>query len=96
MTVEETTATPETLLEETAQRTRQLSDQIIEASRKAGLSYLDAYEQALGSIAAYQAKLAAVDGDSRAEWLTTILDAQADYSRQVAQAVASYYRDALK
>ena len=55
-----------------------------------------ALEHCRERVAEYQAKVTSVDADSRAEWLTTILDAQAAYNRHVAQAVASYYRDFLK
>lgn len=83
----------ETLYEDGAERVRELNEQIIEASRKAGSTYFDAYERTLKGIADYETKLAEV---SHVEWLSTLLNAQADFTREVAKTTTASAREFLK
>ena len=62
-------------------------------SKKSGRAYLDAYEANLKAIAQYQAKLASA---SEVEWVSTLLNAQADFTREIARAAAAQSREFLK
>ena len=83
-------------LDQLADRARALNDQIIEASRKAGRGYLDVYERSLESIAASQEKLAKSTEETPAEWVATLLNAQAEFTRDTGKVVTSYYRELIK
>jgi hypothetical protein len=80
-------------MEEAAERLRALNEQIISASKKSGRAYLGAYEANLKAIAEYQAKLA---GSSDVDWVSTLLNAQADFTREIARAAAAQGRELLK
>ena len=80
-------------LDETAERLRALNERIIEASKKSGQAYLGAYEANLTAIADHQVKLA---GTSDVDWVSTLLNAQADFTREIAKATAAHGRDLLK
>jgi hypothetical protein len=90
---QESDAAQDKAFEETAERLRELNERIIEASKKSGRAYLDAYEANLKAIAEYQAKLASA---SEVEWLSTVLNAQADFTREIARAAAAQSREFLK
>jgi hypothetical protein len=79
--------------EDAAERLRELNERIIEAGKKSGRAYLTAYEANLKAIADYQAKLA---GSSDVDWVSTLLNAQADFTREIARAAAAQGRDLLK
>ena len=83
----------ERVYDETAARIRALNEQIIEAGRKTGTQYLDAYEQTLKGVASYEQKLA---GASPVEWFSTLLNAQADFVRENSKAVTEMGRESLK
>ena len=76
-----------------ADRIRDLNERIIESSKKAGNTYLDIYEKTLKSIADYQKK---VGEQSDVEWVTTIANAQAGFTRDLAGAYTSAARSLLK
>ena len=79
--------------EQAADRLRDLNERIIESGRKAGNTYLDVYEKTLNSIADYQEK---VGEQSQVEWVKTITDAQANFTRDLAGAYTSAARTLLK
>jgi hypothetical protein len=79
--------------EDTAERLRELNERIIDASKKSGRAYLEAYEANLKAIAEYQAKLASA---SEVDWVSTLLNAQADFTREIARAAAAQSREFLK
>lgn len=83
----------ERALEEAAERLRALNESIIESGKKSGRAYMQAYEANLKSIAEYQAKLA---GASDVDWLSTLLNAQADFTREIARAAEAQGREFLK
>jgi hypothetical protein len=68
-------------------------EQLITAARKAGNLYLDRYEKALDQAIRVEVKLA---GLSRPEWLKSLIEDQAELSRQVASLYASTARALLK
>jgi hypothetical protein len=82
-----------TAFEEAAERVRDLNERIIESSRRAGKAYLDAYEGSLKGIADYQQKVADA---SPVEWFSTLMNAQADFTREMAKAVTASTREMLK
>ncbi len=88
------TAPKTTAADATTERVRELNEQIIAASKKAGGAYLDAYEKALDSIAGYQTKMVQKTDD--AEWLSTVIDVQARFAREVSRLYVSAGRELLK
>jgi hypothetical protein len=76
-----------------ADRIRDLNERIIESSKKAGSTYLDIYEKTLNSIADYQEK---VGEQSQVDWISTIANAQANFTRDLAGAYSSAARSLLK
>jgi hypothetical protein len=76
-----------------AERIREVNERIIESSRKAGTTYLDLYEKTLNSIADYQDK---VGEQSQVEWVTTIANTQAEFTRELASAYSSAARSLIK
>ena len=78
--------------EQVAANIRELNEQVIEAGRQAGVDFLDAYEQLLRTVADYQDKMADV---SQVDWVTNLVRAQANFTRDVATAYTKAARDAL-
>jgi hypothetical protein len=76
-----------------ADRIRDLNERIIESGKKAGSTYLDIYEKTLNSIADYQEK---VGEQSQVDWVSTIANAQASFTRDLAGAYSSAARSLLK
>jgi hypothetical protein len=76
-----------------ADRIRELNERIIDSSKKAGNAYLDIYEKTLSSIAGYQEKVAE---ESQVDWVSTIANAQASFTRDLATAYTSAARSLLK
>jgi uncharacterized Ntn-hydrolase superfamily protein len=80
-------------VEETVERIRELNEQILEAGKKAGGAYLSAYEKALQSIADYQEQVAK---QTDVEWVSTIVDAQARFTRELTKVYVGTSRELLK
>jgi DNA-binding ferritin-like protein len=80
-------------VEQTVERVRELNERILETGKKAGGAYLDAYEKALQSIADYQEQVAK---QTDVEWVSTIVDAQARFTRELTKLFVSTGRDLLK
>jgi hypothetical protein len=76
-----------------AERIRELNERIIESSKKAGNVYLDIYEKTLNSIADYQEK---IGEQSQVDWVTTIANAQASFTRDLAGAYSAAARSLIK
>jgi hypothetical protein len=88
------TQTPGTeAVDATVERIRELNEQIIDAGKKAGGAYLSAYEKALQSIADYQEQVAK---QTDVEWVSTIVDAQARFTRELTKVFVSTGRELLK
>jgi hypothetical protein len=79
--------------EQVTARIRELNEQILEVGRSAGLEFLDAYERTLRTFADYQEKLADA---SQSDWLTQMMKAQANFTRDVVSAVSEVSRTTLK
>lgn len=80
-------------VEAAADRIRDLNERILESGKKAGNTYLDIYEKTLKSIADYQEK---VGEQSQVEWVSTVANAQANFTRDLANAYTSAARSLLK
>lgn len=79
--------------QEAVDRIRELNDRIIENARKAGNTYLDAYESMLNTLVSYQEGLASA---TPVDWIQNVLEAQANFTRELGNLYASTARDALK
>ena len=77
----------------TAERIRQLNEEILAFGRQAGQSFLDAYETTLKTFAEYQDKVADA---SQVDWLASMARAQANFTREMASLYTSAARDMLK
>src|SRR3954447_26570015 len=66
--------------EETIERIRALNEQILEAGKQWGSSFLDAYEQSMRTYADFTAK---TGEGTDVEWILHIAKAQADFTRTV-------------
>jgi hypothetical protein len=88
-----TPITAHTATEVTTEQLRGLNERLLDAGKKAGYAYLDAYENAMKSIADYPPKVAESTG---VEWMSTIADAQARFTRDLAELYASTGRQMLK
>jgi hypothetical protein len=87
------TSTTKDTTEATSERIRDLNERILDAGKKAGGAYLDAYEKALESIVDYQEKVAK---QTDVEWISTIVDAQARFTRELTKLYVSSGRELLK
>ena len=77
----------------TAERIRQLNEDILAFGRQAGQSFLDAYEATLKTFAEYQDKVADA---SQVDWVASMARAQANFTREVADLYTSAARNMLK
>ena len=87
------TATTKNQTEATTERIRDLKERTLEAGKQAGVAYLDAYERTLESIADYQENVAK---QTDVEWISTVVDAQARFTRELTKLYVSTSRDLLK
>lgn len=88
-----TTTSPDTAFEEAATRARDLNERVIESAKKAGNVTLDGYETTLKAAADFQEKLASA---SSVEWVSTVAQAQADFTREISASYAKAARALLK
>jgi hypothetical protein len=79
--------------EQTLKHITDLNEQIVDAAKKAGGASLDAYERTLESISGY-AEQAVKQSD--VEWISTIIDAQAKFTRELTNLYVGTGRDLLK
>jgi hypothetical protein len=89
-----TATTTKSPTDATTDRIRDLNERILEAGKSAGGAYLTAYEKALESIADQQAK--AAEQTSQVEWLSSVIDAQARFTREMSKLYVSAGRELLK
>ena len=80
-------------VDDTSQRIRDLNERIVDAAKTAGGAYLDAYEKALQSIADYQEQVAK---QTDIEWISTVVDAQARFTRELTKLYVSTGRELLR
>ena len=72
---------------------KEFNEQFLGAARRAGNLYLDSYEKTVDRTVELERKLAGV---SPQEWLTSVIEAQADITRDVANSYTSAARSLLK
>src|SRR3954447_13663225 len=79
--------------DETIERIRQLNEQVLEAGKQWGESFLDAYEQSMRTFADFTSKA----GESTdVEWISQIAKAQADFTREVTKQATEAARRMFK
>jgi hypothetical protein len=88
-----TATTSKNQTEATTERIRDLNERILDAGKQAGGAYLDAYERTLESIADYQENVAK---QTDVEWISTVVDAQARFTRELTKLYVSTGRELLK
>ncbi len=80
-------------IESAFERATEAGEQFVAASRKAGNLYLDSYEKAVDR--AIEAELR-VAGATQQEWLKNMIEAQADFTRELTSSYTSTARTLLK
>jgi hypothetical protein len=78
--------------EQTAARVRELNERIIESSKAAGLTSLDAYEKALKSLVDFEQKVA---GASQLDWVGALAQTHASFVNDLSAAYTKAARDLL-
>jgi hypothetical protein len=69
--------------EATTERIRDLNEQILDAGKQAGGAYLDAYEKTVAK-------------QTDVEWISTVVDAQARFTRELTKLYVNTGRELLK
>jgi hypothetical protein len=82
----------ETGLEDATERVRELNERIVASTKKAGSVTVDTYDSALHTLADYTEKIGAA---SPIEWVSTVTQAQADLTRDLATAYTKAARTLL-
>lgn len=72
---------------------KDLNEQFLASTRKAGNLYLDSYERAVDRAIDLELKLA---GLTHQEWLRSVIEAQADITREITTSYATAARSLLK
>jgi hypothetical protein len=73
-------------MEDLVDQVRQLNERIIEATRSSGEQYLQSYQQLLKTVADVQEQ---AGKSSPWDWVTTMATAQANFTRDIAEAYAA-------
>jgi predicted RNA-binding Zn ribbon-like protein len=81
------------LADEAAGRIRDLTEQLIQASKAAGHASLDAYEKSLRNLLEWESQAA---GASQLDWVSSIAAAHAKFVQDVTAAYVSAAREMLK
>lgn len=79
--------------EQSVQHIRELTEQLIDATKKGGNAAVDAYERALQNMVDFEKQAA---GASQLDWVTNIAQAHAKFVQDVSAAYVSAARDMLK
>jgi hypothetical protein len=80
-------------IESAFERATEAGEQFVAATRKAGNLYLDSYEKAVDRAIELELKVA---GATQQEWLKNLIEAQADFAREVTSSYTSTARTLLK
>lgn len=78
--------------EDAAQHIRDLNERLIESSKAAGLTTLDAYEKALTSLVGFEQKVAGV---SQLDWVSALATTYTTFVQDVSSAYTKAARDLL-
>ena len=76
-----------------AQRIRDLNERLIEMSKSAGLTTLDAYEKALQSLADFEEKVASA---TQLDWVSALATTQAKFITDLTSSYTKAARDLIK
>jgi hypothetical protein len=79
--------------DQAAERVRALTEQFIEAAKRAGNVSLDMYVKALENLVEFEQRAA---GASQLDWVSSIAQAHAKFMQDVSNAYVSAARDMLK
>lgn len=79
--------------DEVARRVKELSDQLIELTKKNGVSWLAAYENILTRMIKLQERASAA---TQIEWINTLAATNADFMRDMSAAYFQTAREQLK
>ena len=71
------------------ERAGEAQEQFAAAARKAGHAYLDTYEKAVDRVIELELKVA---GSTQQDWLKNLIEAQADFAREVTRSYTSAAR----
>ena len=86
------TPSPGPDLDLAATRVRELSDRLIEMSKKNGLAWLEAYEKVVESMLRLEQQAAQ---GSQVEWINTLATTHADFVREMSQVYLGALRQQL-
>jgi Phasin protein len=75
------------------EQVKDLNEQFIAAARKAGNLYVDSYEKAVDRGVELERKVA---GLTQQEWLKNLIEAQAEFARELAESYTTAARSLLK
>jgi hypothetical protein len=87
------TGTTQPTFEAAFDQIRELNEQLFDASRKASMQTIEAYEKAVDRAIDLERKLA---GATKQEWLKTVIDAHADIAKNWTEAYTATARGILK
>ena len=79
--------------DEAVRRVKELSDRLIELTKKNGISWLEAYEKTLNRMLELQQQASAA---TQIEWINTLATANADFMREMSAAYFQTAREQLK
>ena len=80
-------------VESAFERANEAGEQFVATARKAGNAYLDSYEKAVERAIDLELKFA---GATQQEWLKSLIEAQADFQRELTSSYTSTARSLLK
>jgi len=80
-------------VDEAARRVKELSDRLIELTKKNGISWLEAYEKILNRMMQLQERAAAA---TQIEWINTLAATNADFMREMSAAYFQTAHEQLK
>ena len=75
------------------EQVKELNEQVLTATRKAGTLYVESYEKAVDRAIELELKVA---GLTQQEWLKNMIEAQADLQREFAESYTSAARALIK
>jgi hypothetical protein len=79
--------------DEAVRRVKELSDRLIEQTKKNGVSWLEAYEKTLNRMLELQQRATAA---TQIEWINTLAATNADFMREMSAAYFQNVREQLK
>jgi hypothetical protein len=79
--------------DEAVKRVKELSDRLIELTKKNGIGWLEAYEKSLTRMLQLQERAAAA---TQIEWINTLAATNADFMREMSAVYFQTVRDQLK